>query len=95
MLLLARAGKPISKTEATSPDISRSVLKSISKIRSLGVSHQDLRVDNFLWNDELRRVLIIDFHRLVLGRRLIKSRIGLRGKISRGDPRERKRLRIA
>ncbi|KAH8431444.1 uncharacterized protein LDX57_009106 [Aspergillus melleus] len=95
MLLMAWAGKPISKTEATSPDISRSISRSISKIRSLGVSHQDLRVDNFLWNDELRRVLVIDFHRSALSRPLIKSRSGLRGEISRGDPRERKRLRIA
>lgn len=82
MLLMAWAGKPISKTEATSPDISRSISKSIKKIRSLGVSHQDLRLVNFLWNDELRRVLIIDFHRSVLDPQLRNKQMRLPRKIS-------------
>ncbi|PWY91626.1 hypothetical protein BO94DRAFT_623046 [Aspergillus sclerotioniger CBS 115572] len=74
MLLMAWAGKPISKTEATSPDISSSISKAVKKIRSLGVLHQDLRVENLLWNDELRRVMIIDFHCSVLDRQLMKKR---------------------
>ncbi|PWY66093.1 hypothetical protein BO70DRAFT_366579 [Aspergillus heteromorphus CBS 117.55] len=94
MLLMAWAGKPISKTEATSPDISSSISKSIKEIRSLGVLHQDLRLENFLWNDELRRVLIIDFHCSVLDRQLINKRMRLPGKIPSGaDTRKQTRLR--
>nr|KMM71964.1 hypothetical protein CPAG_08264 [Coccidioides posadasii RMSCC 3488] len=33
------------------------------KIRSLGVEHGDLRLSNILWNEELKKALIIDFHR--------------------------------
>ncbi|KMU79085.1 hypothetical protein CISG_07251 [Coccidioides immitis RMSCC 3703] len=36
------------------------------EIRSLGVLHGDLRPENILWNRELKRALIIDFHRCTL-----------------------------
>ncbi|EDN04030.1 conserved hypothetical protein [Histoplasma mississippiense (nom. inval.)] len=54
------------------------VLLSLSKkeIRMLGVVHKDLRSANMLWNDELRRVLIIDFHRSDIDRRPMKKRVG-------------------
>ncbi|KAE8152103.1 hypothetical protein BDV25DRAFT_170867 [Aspergillus avenaceus] len=96
MLLMAWAGKPISKAEAASPDISRSISKSIRKIRSLGVLHQDLRLDNLLWNDELRRVMIIDFHCSALDLQLRSKRMRLAEKVSGGaDTRKHKRPRPA
>ncbi|OJD24699.1 hypothetical protein ACJ73_03942 [Blastomyces percursus] len=42
----------------------------------LGVVHKDLRPANMLWNDELCRVLIIDFHRSDIDRRPMKKRVG-------------------
>lgn len=95
MLLMAWAGRPISKLEATSPEFSCSISRSIKEIRSLGISHQDLRLENFLWNDELHRALIIDFHCSVLDRQLINKRMELHRKISYGaDTRKRKRPRL-
>lgn len=95
MLLMAWAGRPISKLEATSPEFSSSISRSIKEIRSLGISHQDLRLENFLWNDELHRALIIDFHCSVLDRQLINKRMKLHRKISYGaDTRKRKRPRL-
>ncbi|QPH03960.1 hypothetical protein C2857_000505 [Epichloe festucae Fl1] len=36
--------------------------RSVREIRRLGVIHGDLRRENILWNTEVRRILIIDFH---------------------------------
>ncbi|KAF7589586.1 hypothetical protein BBP40_004046 [Aspergillus hancockii] len=94
MLLMAWGGEPISKTghiEAIRHEISRSQ----KKIRSLGVLHQDLRPDNLLWNAELGRVLIIDFHRSELDTRPAKKRMRLREQLSCGvEEHGRKRLRV-
>lgn len=46
------------------------------------VLHQDLRLANFLWNAELGRALIIDFHLSDLDRRLMKKRMRLPEKFS-------------
>lgn len=43
-------------------ELQRGVLKSIEEIHSFRVLHLDLRADNILWNAELGRALIIDFH---------------------------------
>ncbi|CEL07057.1 hypothetical protein ASPCAL10222 [Aspergillus calidoustus] len=42
--------------------IQRAIYRSVKEIRSYGIVHQDLRPDNSLWNAELERALIIDFH---------------------------------
>ena len=47
-------------------NIQRAISRSEKKIRSLGVFHQDLRPENILWNPDLKRALIIDFHRCTL-----------------------------
>lgn len=94
MLLMAWAGKPISQAEATSPKISTSTSKSINEIRALGISHQDLRMDNFLWNDELQRALVIDFDCSVLDRQLITKRKLQKKSLSGADTPKRKRPRV-
>ncbi|WPG98889.1 Hypothetical protein R9X50_00168900 [Acrodontium crateriforme] len=48
--------------------------RSAKEIYDLGVQHQDLRAGNVLWNEELQRVLIIDFHRCRLVPKLSKKR---------------------
>ncbi|KAL4958636.1 uncharacterized protein BDV14DRAFT_186328, partial [Aspergillus stella-maris] len=41
------------------------------EIKALGILHGDLRSDNILWNKELKRALIIDFHGSTLGSQLV------------------------
>lgn len=62
LLLMAWGGNSISKLEQ-SPQLQREIWKSKKEIQALGVRHEDLRPENILWNDELQRALIIDFHR--------------------------------
>lgn len=61
MLLMAWAGEPL--TQPQWQDKLNAVKKSHAKIRELGVRHGDFRRPNTLWNSELNRVLIIDFHK--------------------------------
>ncbi|EED11524.1 conserved hypothetical protein [Talaromyces stipitatus ATCC 10500] len=70
MLLMAWGGKNIGVGERLT-EISR----SRTLIRKLGVVHGDLRLQNMLWNDELGRVMIIDFHRSEIRRQLIGERV--------------------
>ncbi|GIK05139.1 hypothetical protein Aspvir_009241 [Aspergillus viridinutans] len=68
MLLLGWGGEITTALENGSA-LRREISKSVKEIRSLGVLHQDLRPDNVLWNAELERALIIDFHHSMLVRR--------------------------
>ncbi|KAJ5131248.1 uncharacterized protein N7515_007287 [Penicillium bovifimosum] len=68
MLVMGWAGESTATLEQTS-DLRREIKRSNKEIRSLGVRHLDLRPDNILWNAELGRALIIDFHRSELNRR--------------------------
>ena len=69
MLLMAWGGRTIREGERLT-EISR----SRALIRRLGVVHGDLRLQNMLWNDELGRVMIIDFHRSEIRLQLIGER---------------------
>ena len=65
----------------------------MEEVRSLGVIHQDLRPDNILWNEELKRALIIDFHRSELDRQLIGNKMKSRKRpLCKTEEREPKRL---
>lgn len=66
MLLMAWGG-----TEMGPGEKLNEISKSMALIRELGVVHGDLRFQNMLWNDELGRVMIIDFHRSEIRRQLI------------------------
>ena len=43
-------------------NLNHEIRRSKKEISFLGVLHLDLRPDNILWNAELRRAIIIDFH---------------------------------
>ncbi|KMO99937.1 hypothetical protein CISG_05236 [Coccidioides immitis RMSCC 3703] len=77
MLLMAWGGKDTTKLEH-SEALTREIRRSNREIRALGVIHKDFRHGNVLWNDELQRALIIDFHRSELERRPIEKRVKLR-----------------
>ncbi|KAG5983908.1 hypothetical protein E4U55_006820 [Claviceps digitariae] len=54
-----------------------SILKELQRsereIQQLGVTHLDIRLANILWNPEIRRILIIDFHQANLIRPGLKE----------------------
>ncbi|KAF4468004.1 (-)-trans-carveol dehydrogenase [Fusarium albosuccineum] len=65
MLVMGRGGESIASMELV-PWLLREIHKSNEEIRALGFYHEDFRRDNALWNEELGRALIIDFHRCTL-----------------------------
>ena len=65
------------------------LVSAVDAIHAAGVVHRDLRTYNLLWNEELKRVMVIDFERA----QIVK---GLRRVLSPCSPnRERKRPRMA
>ncbi|BCR83053.1 uncharacterized protein ACHE_10455A [Aspergillus chevalieri] len=81
MLLMGWGGNSISSIENAlscpefTEELNREISRSVKKIRSLGVLHEDLRPDNILWNAELQQALIIDFHWARLDRRPKRKRM--------------------
>ncbi|KAL1991397.1 hypothetical protein VTN49DRAFT_5389 [Thermomyces lanuginosus] len=61
ILLMGWEGEKI-RSVGAGPDLSREIMRSKEQIKLCGVVHLDLRFENMLWNRELGRVLIIDFH---------------------------------
>lgn len=82
MLVMGWGGESTASMELT-PELLRNIHKSDKEIRALGIIHEDLRRDNVLWNKELGRALIIDFHRFSL-----KCRPNLKLKRSRTAKRQ-------
>ncbi|KGY15451.1 hypothetical protein PABG_11764 [Paracoccidioides brasiliensis Pb03] len=62
MLLMAWGGESIANLERW-PLLQQEISRSTKGIRALGVIHGDLQPDNILWNNELKRAIVIDFHR--------------------------------
>ncbi|KAL3470214.1 hypothetical protein BJX99DRAFT_239892 [Aspergillus californicus] len=92
MLLMGWGGESVDHTNLNKT-IQRAISRSVKEIRSLGILHQDLRLENILWNAELNRALIIDFHRCTLDHQPVHKWPGLRRR--RGlKERESKRLRV-
>ncbi|KAE8379847.1 hypothetical protein BDV26DRAFT_280049 [Aspergillus bertholletiae] len=72
MLLMAWGGNGISKGGRL--NLYDQISRSKREVRELGVMHEDLRLESMLWNDEVGRVMIIDFHRSHIDRRLMRKR---------------------
>ncbi|KAJ5715976.1 uncharacterized protein N7483_013157 [Penicillium malachiteum] len=82
MLVMAWGGESLAKMELK-PWLRKEIRKSENEIKALGIVHEDLWCDideeglrsgNVLWNEELGRALIIDFHRCTLNRRPFQKR---------------------
>lgn len=95
MLVMGWAGESTANLEQTA-ELRREIKRSNREIRALGVRHLDLRPDNILWNPELGRALIIDFHRSQLDSRPATDRPrSLKRRSHRGTPMpEAKRTRV-
>ncbi|KAI2887417.1 hypothetical protein CBS11852_7480 [Aspergillus niger] len=65
MLVMGWGGESTASMELT-PQLLHGIHQSNKEIRALGIIHEDLRRDNVLWNEELGRAMIIDFHRSTL-----------------------------
>jgi serine/threonine protein kinase len=90
MLLMAWGGEPL--TESQWQTKLHAVKRSLGKIHELGVRHGDVRPPNTLWNSELNRVLIIDFHKSELLK--TQTRIPKRTSGSLNNLRKRKRILV-
>jgi RIO-like serine/threonine protein kinase len=65
MLVMGWGGE-ITASMELAPWLRQEIRRSNKEIKTLGIIHEDLRRDNILWNEELGRALIIDFHRSTL-----------------------------
>jgi serine/threonine protein kinase len=85
---------PSHSLEASAVKIPLLALKSDKEIKALGVVHEDFRPDNVLWNEELGRALIIDFHRSTLRCRPVLKRPRAKRQLLRTGSGDAKRLRV-
>ena len=95
MLVMGWGGETTARMEPTS-SLDQEIRRSNAEIQALGIRHDDLRSDNILWNEELGRALIIDFHRSTLINRRPTSHGSRKAKrrLIGAEPRDRKRLRV-
>ncbi|KAL4756341.1 uncharacterized protein BDW70DRAFT_154280 [Aspergillus foveolatus] len=94
MLVMGWGGESTAKMELA-PWLRQEIHRSEKEIRALGIIHEDLRPDNILWNKELGRVLIIDFHRSALkSQRISQPQQTAKRQLCRVQPRDAKRLRV-
>ena len=67
LLLMLWCGNTItSSTAITSRQAEDETRRSSKAVLSEGVHHGDEHASNLLWNEELRRVMLVDFDRAVL-----------------------------
>lgn len=66
MLVMGWGGQSTTKIMVLNPSLCHEIPRSNREIKVLGIVHDDLWRDNIIWNEELRRTLIIDFHHSTL-----------------------------
>lgn len=94
MLLMGWGGESVGHNTLDKA-IQRAIYRSVKEIRSFGVVHQDLCPENILWNAELKRALIIDFHLCTLDCRPLHKRPGALKRLRCGpEERHSKRVRV-
>ncbi|KAL4925722.1 uncharacterized protein BDV17DRAFT_271186 [Aspergillus undulatus] len=93
MLLMGWGGEDLSHSKS-GKTLDYAISRSLKEIHSLGVIHQDLRPENILWNAELNRALIIDFHRCTLDQRPTYRRPGSAKRLRCASHERHKRIRV-
>ncbi|KAI4189528.1 MAG: hypothetical protein LQ346_005099 [Caloplaca aetnensis] len=84
MLLVSYAGRSLTDDEYYHDHCSR-VIEIGTELLRLGVLHADVRPENVLWSEELKRVLLIDFERSRICTPVERHYLGLRAKRARQD----------
>ncbi|KAM0796483.1 hypothetical protein BDR22DRAFT_825104 [Usnea florida] len=91
MMLLAWSGERLSESKAFG-SMDKSVwkldlMRGINAMHAAGISHRDIRTPNLLWNEEMQRVMIIDFDRadIVMGSNRKRKRLGMVAAKGDGD----------
>jgi hypothetical protein len=93
MLVMGWGGESTRSMELT-PILLQEIRKSNREIKALGIIHEDRR-DNILWNEELGRALVIDFHRSTLkSRRTLQRPRAVKRRLSQPEIGDPKRLRV-
>ena len=94
MLVMGWGGESTTSMELT-PILLQEIHKSNREIKALGIIHEDLRRDNILWNEELGRALIIDFHRSTLkSRPTLQRPRAVKRRLCQPEIGDPKRLRV-
>lgn len=94
MLVMGWGGESTTSIELT-PILLQEIHKSNREIKALGIIYEDLRRNNILWNEELRRALIIDFHRSILkSRPTLQRPRAVKRRLSQPEIGDPKRLRV-
>lgn len=94
MLVMGWGGESTAKMEL-GPWLHQEIRKSNKEIKALGIIHDDLRPENVLWNEELKRASIIDFHRSSLKCRPTKRpQVAKRRRLYAPETEEAKLVRI-
>lgn len=92
MLVMSYGGEEISQHQHDR--LKNEIRRSVKEVKRCGVNHGDLRTKNMLWNKQSGRVVIIDFHRARVERRLCATQ-GLKRKEAQSRVRPTKRVRAA
>lgn len=68
MLLMSWGGKSADEFEAlkNAPKLKHKILETITEVRRAGINQMDVRLPNLLWNQEVQRVILIDFGRATI-----------------------------
>ncbi|KAJ6037375.1 hypothetical protein N7540_001654 [Penicillium herquei] len=93
MLVMGFAGERTATMDLT-PELRREIKRSQKEIESLGIIHDDLRRENVLWCEELKRALIIDFHGATLKSRPSLQEPKTKRRFGNTDKSDAKRLRV-
>ncbi|GLA30402.1 hypothetical protein AnigIFM63326_008610 [Aspergillus niger] len=63
MLMMGWGGEPIDEAAYKQGAYKKYLNKALTPVRDLGVLHGDLSAGHILWNEELNRLMLIDFNR--------------------------------
>ncbi|OTB08243.1 hypothetical protein M426DRAFT_317363 [Hypoxylon sp. CI-4A] len=67
MMFISWGGERVEDAGASvGKDPNREVVRSVQALHDMGIAHADVRRPNMLWNDETRRIMVIDFERAIL-----------------------------
>ncbi|CAJ2504427.1 Uu.00g118210.m01.CDS01 [Anthostomella pinea] len=69
MMFLAWGGRSLhdlDPSDTVPANLSYALVRSVQTLHTMGVAHADVRMSNFLWNEENYRVMSIDFERAIL-----------------------------